>query len=125
SRQRSVHTHTPCAAVRLFFSLSIAPSPSQPRPLSLHDALPILLATGGPGELYRDSVYPHKCFGSLGLALEEGLTLTKTFVWVHTDRKSTRLNSSHVSISYAVFCLKRNKSSSPCGLMRARVHDAC
>src|SRR5699024_12260675 len=26
-----------------------------------------------------------------------------------TDRKSTRLNSSHVSISYAVFCLKRKK----------------
>src|SRR5699024_12599661 len=25
------------------------------------------------------------------------------------DRKSTRLNSSHVSISYAVFCLKKNK----------------
>src|SRR5690606_39616231 len=27
----------------------------------------------------------------------------------HTDRKSTRLNSSHVKISYAVFCLKQNK----------------
>src|SRR5437868_9814174 len=27
-----------------------------------------------------------------------------------TDRKSTRLNSSHVSISYAVFCLKKKKS---------------
>src|SRR5690606_41306930 len=27
--------------------------------------------------------------------------------WVHTDRKSTRLNSSHVKISYAVFCLKK------------------
>src|SRR5699024_11790306 len=27
--------------------------------------------------------------------------------WIHTDRKSTRLNSSHVSISYAVFCLKK------------------
>src|SRR5699024_12784904 len=27
----------------------------------------------------------------------------------HTDRKSTRLNSSHVSISYAVFCLKKKK----------------
>src|SRR5699024_11859155 len=27
------------------------------------------------------------------------------------DRKSTRLNSSHVSISYAVFCLKKKKSS--------------
>src|SRR5207302_4353984 len=28
---------------------------------------------------------------------------------IHTDRKSTRLNSSHVKISYAVFCLKKNK----------------
>src|SRR5438067_10736845 len=27
-----------------------------------------------------------------------------------TDRKSTRLNSSHVSISYAVFCLKKKKN---------------
>src|SRR5437868_13160928 len=32
----------------------------------------------------------------------------------HEDRKSTRLNSSHVSISYAVFCLKKkNKSTRP------------
>src|SRR5690606_6713977 len=31
------------------------------------------------------------------------------------DRKSTRLNSSHVKISYAVFCLKKkNKTQSPC-----------
>src|SRR5699024_12781863 len=31
-------------------------------------------------------------------------------VWSHgRDRKSTRLNSSHVSISYAVFCLKKKK----------------
>src|SRR5690625_5917710 len=28
---------------------------------------------------------------------------------VQGDRKSTRLNSSHVAISYAVFCLKKNK----------------
>src|SRR5438067_7306893 len=28
----------------------------------------------------------------------------------HSDRKSTRLNSSHVSISYAVFCLKKKKN---------------
>src|SRR5690625_6700862 len=28
---------------------------------------------------------------------------------VQADRKSTRLNSSHVAISYAVFCLKKNK----------------
>ncbi|SCB57010.1 Succinate dehydrogenase/fumarate reductase, flavoprotein subunit [Rhizobium aethiopicum] len=35
----------------------------------------IVLAAGGPGELYRDSVYPNGCFGSLGLALEAGLEL--------------------------------------------------
>src|SRR5207249_9231363 len=29
--------------------------------------------------------------------------------WPEADRKSTRLNSSHVSISYAVFCLKKKK----------------
>src|SRR5256885_3336359 len=34
-----------------------------------------------------------------------------------TDRKSTRLNSSHLVISYAVFCLKKKNTSSatPCG----------
>src|SRR5699024_11235434 len=31
---------------------------------------------------------------------------------IPTDRKSTRLNSSHVSISYAVFCLKKKKKKS-------------
>src|SRR4051794_41610766 len=30
--------------------------------------------------------------------------------WVAIDRKSTRLNSSHPSISYAVFCLKKKKN---------------
>src|SRR3712207_8400198 len=30
-------------------------------------------------------------------------------VWLLTDRKSTRLNSSHANISYAVFCLKKKK----------------
>src|SRR5699024_11824878 len=30
----------------------------------------------------------------------------------HQDRKSTRMNSSHVSISYAVFCMKNNNKSS-------------
>jgi len=31
--------------------------------------------------------------------------------WDHTDRKSTRLNSSHITISYAVFCLKKKKKN--------------
>src|SRR5258708_31639840 len=39
-----------------------------------------------------------------------GLVGTMTF----TDRKSTRLNSSHQIISYAVFCLKKKKQDSPC-----------
>src|SRR5699024_11872012 len=40
---------------------------------------------------------------SLRLALDDA---------VKKDRKSTRLNSSHVSISYAVFCLKKKKTTS-------------
>ncbi|MDA7485233.1 FAD-binding protein [Planktomarina temperata] len=35
----------------------------------------VVLAAGGPGELYRDSVFPNGCFGSLGMALEAGLDL--------------------------------------------------
>src|SRR5256885_6085715 len=31
--------------------------------------------------------------------------------WLTTDRKSTRLNSSHLVISYAVFCLKKKKKT--------------
>src|SRR5690625_6873954 len=38
-------------------------------------------------------------------AKEEGET--KLMDWKDADRKSTRLNSSHVAISYAVFCLKK------------------
>jgi succinate dehydrogenase/fumarate reductase flavoprotein subunit len=36
----------------------------------------LVIATGGPGELYRDSVYPHHCHGGLGIALEAGVELT-------------------------------------------------
>jgi succinate dehydrogenase / fumarate reductase, flavoprotein subunit len=36
----------------------------------------LVLANGGPGELYRDSVYPAHCYGGLGLAIEAGVTLT-------------------------------------------------
>src|SRR3712207_9008827 len=34
--------------------------------------------------------------------------------YIHLDRKSTRLNSSHANISYAVFCLKKKKHSPIC-----------
>src|SRR5256885_13058174 len=36
-----------------------------------------------------------------------GTTVNGARLWVHIDRKSTRLNSSHLVISYAVFCLKK------------------
>src|SRR5258707_6258197 len=38
-------------------------------------------------------------------------TRTDPFVPLKLDRKSTRLNSSHANISYAVFCLKKKKKS--------------
>src|SRR5207245_11309214 len=47
--------------------------------------------------------------GGLGLAPSANIHPGKTSLFepVHGDRKSTRLNSSHGSISYAVFCLKK------------------
>src|SRR3712207_8970002 len=47
--------------------------------------------------------------------LESNLMNTNTLIKIHhknkmySDRKSTRLNSSHANISYAVFCLKKKK----------------
>src|SRR5438270_6048352 len=60
--------------------------------LSLHDALPI----SGDGGISRQS--------SLAGAAAAFLVASSM-----TDRKSTRLNSSHSQISYAVFCLKKKK----------------
>src|SRR5438132_6600207 len=41
------------------------------------------------------------------------------------DRKSTRLNSSHTVISYAVFCLKKKKQLSPSHRLRRHTCDFC
>src|SRR2546430_10928320 len=44
----------------------------------------------------------------------------------HSDRKSTRLNSSHSQISYAVFCLKKKTQSKNCNRITVSplIHDA-
>src|SRR5438132_9015423 len=43
-------------------------------------------------------------------ARQLGCSTSVIYHWIHTgDRKSTRLNSSHTVISYAVFCLKKKK----------------
>ena len=46
-----------------------------PYGLALFRCTTLVLAAGGPGELYRDSVFPNGCFGALGLALEAGMDL--------------------------------------------------
>src|SRR2546427_9312887 len=76
--------------------------------LSLHDALPI-----SPPERKTVPVgnKTESGLGMLFLAVVVGI-LTAAIVghhWKGGDRKSTRLNSSHSQISYAVFCLKKKK----------------
>src|SRR5699024_11512394 len=87
--------------------------------LSLHDALPILdLATYAAGSRLDWHIHPagqillitegtsyYQEKGKPGRIVHQG-DVIKCPPGVK-DRKSTRLNSSHVSISYAVFCLKK------------------
>src|SRR5437868_13264941 len=90
-----------------FFFFFIDPAPPQIYTLSLHDALPIFLHLGDD---------PKGCaHRALRVVLarrgrtEEGEHPVAGEIL--EDRKSTRLNSSHVSISYAVFCLKKKKTA--------------
>src|SRR5260221_10191233 len=57
-------------------------------------------------------VFPRRnpCNSCLFLGHVEGI--------YHPDRKSTRLNSSHTVISYAVFCLKKKNGTARCGNLR-------
>src|SRR3712207_8126535 len=82
--------------------------------LSLHDALPILAgpraragrvgraSRGEHPQGARDELDPHRALLRGGGARRLGVRAG--------DRKSTRLNSSHANISYAVFCLKKKKT---------------
>src|SRR5436853_1914660 len=47
-----------------------------------------------------------------------------TLIAAALDRKSTRLNSSHLGISYAVFCLKKKKRCGPCDQLAPRLEQA-
>src|SRR5258707_9887448 len=64
-----------------------------------------------------------------GKDFKTGQTLMKSFPAIGTDRKSTRLNSSHANISYAVFCLKKKKNCQskgpPCDVLVFRVYGHC
>src|SRR5690349_23334085 len=94
----------------LTFTFLPDPAPPYPYPLSLHDALPIFAGYAAcsdscraPGEVAGDCWRPavKKCEPYRVCVIDPAWKL---------DRKSTRLNSSHVEISYAVFCLKKKKN---------------
>src|SRR5699024_12373026 len=77
--------------------------------LSLHDALPIFFREKQDLEFMLQLFYTFSGIGKLFFQ-----KLPHLFIRLFLqDRKSTRLNSSHVSSSYAVFCLKQKKSKGP------------
>src|SRR2546430_17306006 len=77
--------------------------------LSLHDALPICRYRAGGIDPLRERLftYPVLHYQNGGLVIDANAETTLEGL----DRKSTRLNSSHSQISYAVFCLKKKKTS--------------
>src|SRR5207245_6714669 len=106
-------------------SLSHQPAPSGISTLSLHDALPI-----SPAEATRAGYWAcRRCHPDAAKTVDPWIDrIRRACVYLanvdghvslahlaarlggspyHLDRKSTRLNSSHGSISYAVFCLKK------------------
>src|SRR5206468_6422330 len=91
---------------------SNATAPSEIYTLSLHDALPICCASASAddGDLVMKRCFLNIFSASL-LALTGALPVV-AFDGDQSDRKSTRLNSSHDQISYAVFCLKKKKKKS-------------
>src|SRR5690606_41826851 len=102
----------------------ISPAPTEIASLSLHDALPIFARALRGQQLLRLGVDPVGLGPRLLLgvgddrprrqaeldraSLLRGGGADRADVLLE-DRKSTRLNSSHVKISYAVFCLKKKK----------------
>src|SRR5690606_41186438 len=105
--------------------LSYSPSTSLIYTLSLHDALPIWLTSGGVNNSISNAIIKNSVIGvlvqdaplelhntqihnsaSFGIMAQTGRINAFNTV-IGADRKSTRLNSSHVKISYAVFCLKK------------------
>src|SRR5689334_24786412 len=80
--------------------------------LSLHDALPIYANELGEARAegaQRRAAYLEADLGDAELAAAQQRHRALDAARHEVDRKSTRLNSSHSSISYAVFCLKKKK----------------
>src|SRR5699024_12753149 len=91
--------------------------------LSLHDALPILTI---PVKNVRERISD---MNKKWMVVIISVLLIAVVIGVGgkmymEDRKSTRLNSSHVSISYAVFCLKKKNTRKYTTKEIVHVHDA-
>src|SRR5438094_2546138 len=99
----SLFRPAPC----LFFFYD--PSTTDIYTLSLHDALPIFALD----ERDRRAVLAHRVGGRLARG-RPGADHDQVKGLGSRDRKSTRLNSSHRTISYAVFCLKKKKKQKQC-----------
>src|SRR5438034_3569154 len=67
-------------------------------------------ANGRGGEAQRRKRCHSRVVRSTAKAKEAGQVSAESSPVLGTDRKSTRLNSSHTVISYAVFCLKKKKT---------------
>src|SRR5699024_12753278 len=91
----------------LFFFLFTATPTTPIYTLSLHDALPISFLCGIISRYIRDLFLLY--IVSAGKK-SPSKPVPSLFLADKRDRKSTRLNSSHVSISYAVFCLKKKQT---------------
>src|SRR5690606_40935349 len=100
------------------------PTPTDAYTLSLHDALPISNPPGKDEEVVPDFRWksevewcgkyksPVKIPAQTEEADEAAQDVHRSLVpQGRLDRKSTRLNSSHVKISYAVFCLKKKRNT--------------
>src|SRR5207244_10752491 len=101
-------------------SSSHTPPTTPLSPLSLHDALPISAAAahGASSAAARRWIALAMLLGAAFIAVKlteyggeiaagAGFETSPFFTLYFLDRKSTRLNSSHQIISYAVFCLKK------------------
>src|SRR5436309_8620677 len=107
-----VNSHLSSLYTVLFYF--IATATTELYTLSLHDALPIYpqadRRNAGDRELPSRQVRQRLRRQVLGRQPGEDVARPGAGQ-VHRDRKSTRLNSSHVKISYAVFCLKKKKTT--------------
>src|SRR5947209_9686779 len=75
--------------------------------LSLHDALPISFSNDDYAKVNEASKASLSILGESESVPRHLVSVRKDLP--EPDRKSTRLNSSHANISYAVFCLKKKK----------------